>query len=95
VFSIELLTNGQLRLQGRLDANQSDFAQQQLERFPEVDHFDLSQLDYISSAGLGLLVKVHKTLMDSDKRLKLSHLSTSIRDIMRYSGLDQLFEIQG
>ena len=54
---------------------------------------DLAALDYISSAGLGVLLKTQKRLMGGGGRLRLVGLSAHLRDIFVYSGFDRLFEI--
>ena len=55
---------------------------------------DLSGLEYISSAGLGVLLKTQKRLMASSGRLKLSGVNRHLQDIFQYSGFDQIFEIE-
>ena len=54
---------------------------------------DCSGLDYISSAGLGVLLKTQKRLLASNGKLRLSGLKPHLHDIFTYSGFDQLFEI--
>jgi anti-sigma B factor antagonist len=55
---------------------------------------DCSGLEYISSAGLGVLLKTQKRLMAADGKLRLSGVSRHLRDIFEYSGFDQIFEIE-
>lgn len=55
---------------------------------------DLAGLDYISSAGLGVLLKTQKRLMAGGGRLRLAGVNPHVRDILVYSGFDQLFEIE-
>ena len=56
--------------------------------------FDFTKLEYISSAGLGVLLKTQKRIMASGAKLKLVNVNNHINDIFRYSGFDQIFEIQ-
>jgi anti-sigma B factor antagonist len=55
---------------------------------------DCSGLDYISSAGLGVLLKTQKRLMAVGGQLRLTRVNRHIRDIFQYSGFDKILEIQ-
>ncbi len=55
---------------------------------------DCSGLEYISSAGLGVLLKTQKRLLASGGKLKLTGVNRHLQDIFRYSGFDQIFEIE-
>ena len=55
---------------------------------------DCSRLEYISSAGLGVLLKTQKRLMASGGGIKLAGVNRHLRDIFQYSGFDQIFEIE-
>ena len=55
---------------------------------------DCSGLEYISSAGLGVLLKTQKRLLASGGKLRLSGVNRHLQDIFGYSGFDQLFEIE-
>ena len=50
-------------------------------------------LEYISSAGLGVLLRAHKRLMNDSGGLRLVNVNQHINDIFTYSGFDKLFEI--
>jgi anti-sigma B factor antagonist len=54
----------------------------------------MSGLEYISSAGLGVLLRTHKRLMASGGKLRLVNVGNHIYDIFKYSGFDQLFEVK-
>ncbi|MGH9806461.1 MAG: STAS domain-containing protein [Terriglobia bacterium] len=79
---------------GRLDAAQSAAAQAFLDRVEGTVTLDCSGLEYISSAGLGVLLKTQKRLLVSAGKLRLSGVSRHLRDILEYSGFDQIFEIE-
>lgn len=94
MFEAECADDGRVRIAGRLDAAQAPHAQAALDGLsgaPLV--LDCSGLDYISSAGLGVLLKTQKRLMASGGRLRLMGVRPHIRDIFVFSGFDQLFEI--
>ena len=93
MFEIELADDGSVTVEGRLDAAQAVKAQTFLDKVDGQCVLDLTKLQYISSAGLGVLLKTHKRLMGSGSGIKLINVSHHIHDIFRYSGFDKLFEI--
>jgi anti-anti-sigma factor len=78
---------------GRLDAAEAPKAQAFLDGVRGEVTLDCSGLDYISSAGLGVLLKTQKRLLAGHGKLRLTGLKSHLRDIFTYSGFDQLFEI--
>ena len=84
---------GAVRIAGRLDATQAAAAQSQLDRLAGVVTLDCTNLDYLSSAGLGVLLKTHKRLAAAAGELRLQGLKPHIRDILVYSGFDQIFDL--
>ena len=94
MLAIEYGPHGNVVMAGRLDASQSAAAQSFLDDVQGTVTLDLSRLDYISSAGLGVLLRTHKRLLGSEGKLRLSGLKPNLREIFVYSGLDQLFEIE-
>jgi anti-anti-sigma factor len=93
MFDIEMAEGGIVSVEGRLDAAQAVKAQAFLDQVDGQCVLDLSKLEYISSAGLGVLLKTHKRLMGSGSGIKLVNVNHHIHDIFRYSGFDKLFEI--
>ena len=55
---------------------------------------DCTGLQYISSAGLGVLLKTQKRLSAAGGKLKLTGLSRHLRDVFQYSGFDRIFDIE-
>lgn len=94
MFEIDFGEGGEIVCAGRLDASQVGTAQSFLDGVAEPSVMDFSQLEYISSAGLGVLLRTQKRLMSSGGGLKLVNVSSHIRDIFRYSGFDKIFEIE-
>ena len=93
MFEIELADDGSVTIEGRFDAAQAVKAQAFLDKVDGQCVLDLTKLQYISSAGLGVLLKTHKRLMGSGSGIKLINVSHHTLDIFRYSGFDKLFEI--
>ena len=94
MLTIEPGADGAVAIAGRLDAAQCPAVQSYLDKAQGVVTLDCSRLEYISSAGLGVLLKTQKRLMASGGKLRLSHVSRHLRDIFQYSGFDRIFEIE-
>lgn len=94
MMTIESGGDGVVRVAGRLDAAQAAAAQAFLDGVQGTVTLDASRLEYISSAGLGVLLKTQKRLLGSGGKLRLSGVGKPLRDIFVYSGFDQIFEIE-
>ena len=94
MLAIEYAADGSVVVSGRLDAAQAGTAQSFLDGVEGTVTLDCSRLDYISSAGLGVLLKTQKRLLASNGKLRLSGLKPHLHDVFTYSGFDQLFEIE-
>lgn len=94
MLTIENGLNGVVVLVGRLDSAQSAAAQSFLDRLQGPVTIDCRGLEYISSAGLGALLKTQKRLLASAGKLRLVGLNRHLLDIFQYSGFDQIFEIE-
>jgi anti-anti-sigma factor len=93
MLSIEHGADGKVIVAGRLDAAQAAAAQTFLDGVDGTVTLDCSGLEYISSAGLGVLLKTQKRLLAAHGKLRLAGLKPHLVDIFTYSGFDQLFEI--
>jgi anti-sigma B factor antagonist len=85
--------DGAVVVVGRLDAAQALAAQAFFDGIQGSVTLDCTRLEYISSAGLGVLLKTQKRLLGVAGKLRLSGLKPHLRDVFVYSGFDQLFEI--
>ena len=94
MLAIDLGGDGVVRVAGRLDAAQSPAAQSFLDKLQGEVTLDCSKLEYISSAGLGVLLKTHKRLLASKGKLRLAAVNPHLRDIFQYSGFDRIFDIE-
>ena len=94
MFEIDYNESGEVTVSGRLDAAQAARAQEFLDAVDGRCVVDMTELEYISSAGLGVLLRTHKRLMSSESGLELINVNKHINDIFRYSGFDKLFVIR-
>jgi anti-sigma B factor antagonist len=94
MLTIDFGAEGVVVISGRLDAAQCPAAQSFLDRVQGTVTLDCGRLEYISSTGLGVLLKTQKRLMDSAGKLRLSCVNRHLWDVLQYSGFDQIFEIE-
>jgi anti-sigma B factor antagonist len=94
MFEIGFTPGGDVAVSGRLDAAQAQKAQEFLDQVEGRCVIDMAQLEYVSSAGLGVLLRTHKRLMTAGPGLELINVNKHIVDIFRYSGFDRLFVIK-
>ncbi len=94
MFEIHLLDGGTIKLSGRLDAAQADRAKAVLKTVNEPAVADFADLDYISSAGLGVIVETYKRLNDMGHSFRLVRLNPRIRLVFLYAGLDKVMQIE-
>lgn len=93
MFEIGNGEDGVVALSGRFDAAQVDKARKFLDGNDTPKVFDFRALEYISSAGLGVLLSTHKKLVAGGGRLRLINVSKNIYDVFRFSGFDQVFDV--
>ncbi|NNF03406.1 MAG: STAS domain-containing protein [Rhodothermales bacterium] len=93
---LEIIQTGpsDVRLRGRFDATQQQAAFEFFDELegPQTVHFD--DLEYISSAGLSVLLHTQKRLSESGDMLKLRGLSPHVRLVFEYAGFDMIFDIE-
>ena len=93
-FDISVAGDGIIMLRGRLDSNQVDMTREILEKVGTTTTVDFTELRYISSAGLGLLLATQKRLNDNGQRLEIVNMTPHIRDIFTIAGFDFIFDIK-
>ena len=94
MFDIAYGSDGEILCSGRLDAAQCDKALSFLDQIEASKTLDFSALEYISSAGLGILLKTQKRLAESGAALSIVNVNKHIFDVFRYSGFNAIFDIK-
>lgn len=94
MFEISLLDNGIVKLNGRLDAAQAPKANEVLEKLNESFTVDFTELEYISSAGLGVFLATRKRLAETGHRIKMFGMNKHVGDVFKYAGMHQIFDIE-
>ena len=84
-----------LKVVGRLDTNTTPDldAALKLDGVKEVA-FDFAELQYISSAGLRVLMATHKAMMAAGGTMKVLHPNAMVRGVFEITGLNSVFVIE-
>jgi len=85
------------KLQGRLDSNTSQSFEKRLldaisDGFKSVI-IDFKDLDYISSAGLRVILKATKTLKREDGKIMLCSMQDYVKEVFEIAGFDSFLPI--
>ena len=87
-----------VRLSGRLDSSAAAAAEEgllvALGGVPPRLAIDMTELGYISSAGLRVLLVVAKKVQQQNGKFALGGLATNVREVFAVSGLDTIFAIE-
>lgn len=86
-----------IKTEGRIDgSNASDFQGSVEAEISAEDKsliLDFEQLDYISSAGLRVILLIAKDLQQKGVKFAICSLSTLVREVFMISGFDQIIEV--
>lgn len=86
-----------VNVEGRIDTITSQELEESLNT--EIDNvtsltFDFSNLEYISSAGLRVLIATQKKMKENNVPMTITHVNDIINEIFRMSGFDKILEIK-
>ena len=86
-------------LEGELDVSTADKLKEHLHKLVEKEIVDmkinLTNLDYIDSTGLGVMIGVLKKLKISDKEIYIINPKSNVKKIFTITGLDKIFKVEG
>lgn len=86
-----------ISLSGRLDTITSPQLEEEINRnsFDEIETVTLNMraLEYVSSAGLRVVLKLHKKMTAQGGQLKLINVNDMIMEIFTMTGMDSFLEI--
>jgi anti-sigma B factor antagonist len=94
VLELRVEEGGVVRLAGRLDAAESDRTLAALEKIPGPMTMECSQLEYISSAGISVIMQTWKRLNGQGSSLRLVGLTPRVRNVFGFAGLDKVLDLQ-
>ncbi len=93
MLTVTVQDDGEILLAGRFDASQVEVASAVFDRVVTTSRVNFQNLEYISSAGLGVLLKAQKRLSDSGQTLILVKLTKFVRDVFMIARFDLVFPI--
>jgi anti-anti-sigma factor len=79
---------------GRFDASQKEKALNVFDELQTTFTVNFQELDYISSAGLSVLLVTQKRLKENNHQLILKNLNKHIQEIFKYAGFHMIFQIE-
>ena len=86
-----------VKVEGRIDTITSQELEKSLnEDIENINSLtlDFEALEYISSAGLRVLISTQKKLKANDAQLTIINVNDTIKEIFRMSGFDKILTIQ-
>lgn len=86
--------SGKIQLVGWFDATQTDKARSAFEPVVDSCVIDMKDLEYMSSAGLGILLVTAQRVDRNGGQVTLRNVNPNIRRILAISGMDRIFKIE-
>ena len=83
-----------IHLKGMFVAGKSQTAEELLNGISESATLDFRDLKYISSSGLGILIKVQRRLDATGDKIKIINSSDHIRELFTVTRFDLIFDIE-
>ncbi|MDZ4804224.1 MAG: STAS domain-containing protein [Candidatus Eisenbacteria bacterium] len=93
-LKISPVQDGNIRLSGRFDAAEVEKAKKILWELKGSTRVDLADLEYISSAGIGVVVEAFSRLKAAGHTMTLTNLNRSVRSVFSLTGLDRVLVIE-
>ncbi len=94
VFEFVHLGENKFSLSGRLDASTAEQLEAELNKISSAITLELSKLNYISSAGLGVLLAAQQRLSEVSADLKIIGLQPQVRHVFEVVGFDKIFNLE-
>ena len=84
-------------LSGRLDAQTSDSASDELSRVAQQGKvnilLNLNDLEFVSSAGLRVLLQIAKLVQGENGKLMVCHANGVVKEVMELSGFESFLQM--
>ena len=82
---------------GQLDAHSAPRLEEEIEKYIINSNkqfvFNLSNLEYISSAGLGVFMSFIQELRENNGDIKFAELNDRVKNVMELLGFNQIYDI--
>jgi len=95
MFQVEYNRDAQtLFLSGNFDAQRAEEVKEVFEKVDNSITIDMTGLDFICSAGIGIMIMAYRKLKEQGKDIYLINLNEHIKKVFKVSLLDKVFNIQ-
>ena len=94
MFTMTKAPDGSIKLAGKMHDAYFKYAEDYLQDITETTTLDFSDLIYISSSGLGLLLRTQKRLETTGQALVLTGMSGHVRELFAITRFDTIFDIK-
>lgn len=95
MFQVEYNRDAQtLFLHGNFDAQSVEEIKKLFEKIDNNVTIDMSDLDFICSAGIGIMIMAYRKLKEQGENIYLINLNEHIKKVFKVSLLDKVFNIQ-
>jgi len=94
MFRLERIGEGAVRLVGRLDGAEAEAASATFAQLDGSIVADCSELEYISSAGIAVILTTLQRLSRSGHSFRLHPVQPRVRNVFKYAGLTQMLGIE-
>lgn len=95
MFSINFNEDTQvISLNGNFDVSRADEVKLVLEKIDSSVTIDMSNLDFICSAGIGIMIMTYRRLKEKGENIYLKNLNDNIKKVFKVSLLDKIFNIE-
>lgn len=88
-----------INLEGELDVSTADKLKEHLYKLANEQVLDmkinLSNLDYIDSTGLGVMIGVLKKIKSEEKEIYIINPKSNVKKIFTITGSDKIFKVEG
>lgn len=95
MFDIKYDTKTQtISMSGQFEASKANECKEVFEKINNSVTVDMKNLDFICSAGIGILVMTYNRFKDTDNSIYLTNLNVHITKVFKACLLDTVFEIK-
>ena len=94
MFKIHRDEAGVIFFEGKFVAGQTDAAEELLGGLAESAVLDFTELQYISSIGLGIVIATQKRLKENGAEIRIANASGHIRELFRITRFDEYVDIE-
>ena len=94
MFEVWRNDDGTIVLTGKLNASEAEKARAFLETISSTATLDCTRLDYISSAGLGILFATQRRLGETGQQIRLRNLNQHLTELFKVAGFHMIFDIE-